>query len=120
MHKAGLQGRKISKKDFWIMYIVIFVTTSDKKEAKRIASAIIKNKLAACVNIIDGIESVFRWNGKLDNAKEAFLIVKSKKQNLNRVIKLVKSLHSYDVPEIIALPVVGGYKNYLRWIDESC
>ena len=101
------------------MHIVIFITTSNKKEAKRIASGILKNKLAACVNIVGGIESLFWWQGKIDSAKEALLIVKSKKQNLDKIIRLVKSLHSYDVPEIIALPVTGGYKPYLRWVDES-
>ena len=101
------------------MYIVIFITASNKKEAKCIAVGLIKNKLAACVNIIDRVDSFFRWQAKLDNAKESLLIVKSKKQNLARIIKLVKSLHSYDLPEIIALPVIGGYKPYLRWIDDS-
>ena len=102
------------------MYIVIFITVSNKKEAKRIAAGLIRNKLAACVNIVDKIESFFWWQGKADKAKEMLLIAKSKKQNLNRIIKLVKSLHSYDLPEIIALPVIAGYKPYLRWIDESC
>lgn len=101
------------------MYIIIFITASNKKEARRIAIGLIKNKLAACVNIIDKVDSFFRWQDKLDNAKEALLIVKSKKQNLAKIIKLVKSMHSYDVPEIIALPLVGGYKPYLRWIDDS-
>lgn len=101
------------------MYIIIFVTTSDKKEARRIASAVIKNRLAACVNIADNIESLFWWQGKVDKAKEALLIIKSKKEKLAKIIKCVKSLHSYEVPEIIALPVVNGYKPYLEWIDES-
>lgn len=101
------------------MYIVIFITVSNKKEAKRIATGLVKGKLAACVNIVEKIESFFRWEGKVDKAKEMLLIAKSKKQNLNRIIKLVKSLHSYEVPEIIALPVAAGYKPYLRWIDDS-
>jgi len=101
------------------MYIVIFITVSNKKEAKRIASGLIRNKLAACVNIALKIESFFWWQGKPDKAKEMLLIAKSKKQNFNKIIKLVKSLHSYEVPEIIALPVAAGYKPYLKWIDES-
>ncbi|MEK6727688.1 MAG: divalent-cation tolerance protein CutA [Candidatus Omnitrophota bacterium] len=101
------------------MYVVIFITVSNKKEAKRIADGLVRDKLAACVNIVDKLESFFWWQGKVDKAKEMLLIAKSKKQNLNRIIKLVKSLHSYEVPEIIALPVVAGYKPYLRWIDES-
>lgn len=102
------------------MYIVIFITVSNKKEAKRIALALVKNKLAACVNVLGGIESFFWWQAKVDCANEALLIVKSGKSKLPKIIKLVKKLHSYKVPEIIALPIIGGYKNYLEWIDESC
>jgi periplasmic divalent cation tolerance protein len=84
-----------------------------------IAQALLKNKLAACVNIIDKIESFFWWQGKIDCAEEALLLVKSKKSKLPKIIKLVKSLHSYSVPEIIALPIIAGEKKYLKWIDES-
>ncbi len=101
------------------MYIVIFITCAKRKEGVLLARALIKKKLAACVNIVDKIESLFRWQGKVDQAKEVLLVVKSKKVNLNRIIKLVKSLHSYQVPEIIALPVVAGNKEYLDWINDS-
>lgn len=101
------------------MHIVIFITAANKKEARRIADKLIKEKLAACVNIVDGIESVFRWQGKVEAGKEVLLIAKSRKAKLNAVIKAVKSAHSYQVPEIIALPVIGGYTPYLNWIDES-
>ncbi|MEW6100703.1 MAG: divalent-cation tolerance protein CutA [Candidatus Omnitrophota bacterium] len=101
------------------MYIVIFVTASNKKEATKIAKGLVENRLAACVNIIDKIGSFFRWKGKVDQSGEALLIIKSKKNKFPRIIKMVKSLHSYEVPEIIALPVLSGYKPYLRWIDDS-
>lgn len=101
------------------MYIVIFITASGRKEAKRIAKALVEKKLAACVNILDGVESLFWWQGKVDSSREALLVVKSKKQKLARIIKLVKSLHGYQVPEIIALPIIAGDKAYLNWIDES-
>jgi len=101
------------------MYIVIFVTAANKKEAGNIAEQLIKNKLAACVNITSEIESVFWWQGEIDRSKETLLVIKSKKSKLPGIIKMVKSLHSYDLPEIIALPIVAGEKNYLRWIDES-
>lgn len=101
------------------MYIVIFVTCANIKEARRIAFMLVKNKLVACVNIIDKIESVYRWRGKVERAKEVLLILKSKKAKLAKVIKLVKSMHSYEVPEIIALPVTNGYQPYLEWLDES-
>lgn len=101
------------------MRVVILITAANKKEAKKIAKALIGSKLAACVNILGEIESLFWWKSKVDTAKEVLLVIKSRKQNLNKIIKLVKSLHSYDVPEIIALPIVGGSKTYLDWIDES-
>ncbi len=101
------------------MYIVIFITASNKNEAERIARALLKNKLAACVNIVGGVESFFWWQGKIDSASEALLVIKSKKQKLNKIIKLVKSMHSYEVPEIIALPIASGSRQYLKWIDES-
>ncbi len=101
------------------MYAVIFITCAHKKEARCIAKALVKNKLAACVNIVDKIESLFWWQGKVDVAGEALLIIKSKREKLTKIIKLVKSMHSYQVPEIIALPIIGGYRPYLEWIDES-
>jgi len=101
------------------MHIVIFVTASNKKEAVKIAEKLIRNRLAACVNIIDRIESVFRWQGKVDRARELLLVIKSAKRMLPKVIKAVRSCHSYDVPEIIALPIAGGFKQYLDWINDS-
>ncbi|MCX5714764.1 MAG: divalent-cation tolerance protein CutA [Candidatus Omnitrophica bacterium] len=101
------------------MYIVIFVTAANKKEASNIAKKLIAAKLAACVNIIDKIDSLFRWQGKLDQAKESFLIIKSRDTKFKQIAKMVKSLHSYEVPEIIALPIVCGDAAYLEWINES-
>ncbi len=101
------------------MYIVILVTAKDKKEAQKISSALIKAKLAACVNIIDKVDSLFFWESKINRAKESLLVIKSKKEKLPRIIKLVRSLHSYKVPEIIAIPIISGDKPYLRWIDAS-
>lgn len=101
------------------MYIVVLVTAGNKKEARKIAMGLIEQKLAACVNIIDKVDSLFFWEAKIDRAKECLLIIKSKKDKLPGIIKLVKSLHSYKVPEIIALPIIAGSKPYLRWIDAS-
>lgn len=101
------------------MYIVVFVTVSNKREADKIARGLLKKKLCACVNIAADIKSVFWWQGKVDTAKEALLIIKSKRAKLSGIIKLVKALHSYAVPEIIALPVIAGDKKYLGWLDES-
>ena len=101
------------------MYIVIFTTCANKKEARRIAEGLIERKFAACVNIMDRLESFFWWQGKVDKAEEALLIIKSKKKNFAKIAKLIKSMHSYDVPEIIALPIISGWGPYLEWLDES-
>jgi len=101
------------------MHVVILVTAGSAKEAQRIAANLIKNKLAACVNIISGMQSVFWWEGKADKAKESLLMIKSKRSLLPKIIKAVRAVHSYEVPEIIALPIIGGERKYLRWIDDS-
>jgi periplasmic divalent cation tolerance protein len=101
------------------MYIVIFITTANKKEAGKIAACLVREKLAACVNIADKIESIFWWQGKVDKTKETLLIIKAQRKKLTKIIKRVEAMHSYQIPEIIALPVISGNKNYLRWIDES-
>lgn len=100
------------------MHIIIFITASHKKEAANIAQQLLKKRLAACVNIIDKIDSFFWWQGKIDYSKEVLLIVKSSKSKINKIIKLVKSIHHYEVPEIIALPIIAGEKKYLSWLDE--
>lgn len=101
------------------MYLVVFVTAGSKEEAEKISSGLLKEKLAACVNIVKGVDSHFWWQGKLDKAKEALLIIKTRKSLFTRLVKKVKSLHSYKVPEIIALAVIAGHKPYLDWIHES-
>ncbi len=100
------------------MYIVILITCSKKQEATKIVKALLEKKLVACVNIIDKVESFFWWKGKIDRAQECLLIAKSTKAKLDKITKVVKSLHSYVVPEIISLPVAGGNKTYLDWIDD--
>src|SRR3989339_60423 len=108
-----------SSTGFENMYIVVFITAGSKEEAQKIARGLLEEKLAACVNIIDGVESHFWWQGKIDSAKEALLVIKTKKELFNKLAKKVKSLHSYSVPEIIALPIVTGNKGYLNWINDS-
>ncbi len=101
------------------MYIVVLVTTSSKKEAQKIAVSLIKQKLAACVNVLDKVDSVFFWENKVQKAKEYLLIIKSTRAKFTQIAKLIKSLHNYKVPEIIALPIIVGDKPYLRWIDAT-
>ena len=101
------------------MHAIIFITAPEKNEAELIAQALLQEKLAACVNLIENIHSFFWWQGKIDNAKEVLLVVKTKKSLVSKLIKKVQVIHSYEVPEIIALPIISGNKKYLNWIDDS-
>ncbi len=101
------------------MYIVILVTAMNVEEANTISKKLVEDKLVACVNILDQVKSIFRWEGKIDEAKEVLMIMKSRKALFEKIVKVVKSLHSYSVPEVIALPVIDGNKDYLDWIKNS-
>jgi periplasmic divalent cation tolerance protein len=100
-------------------YIVVFITVKEPEEAQKIAKALLKRRQAACVNIVAEVESHFWWKDKLDSAKESLLIVKTKESLLPELIKSVKKIHSYTIPEIIAVPIVGGSRDYLEWIDSE-
>jgi periplasmic divalent cation tolerance protein len=100
--------------------IVVLVTCGSAREGRKIARALIERKLAACVNLLPtAIESVYRWKGQIDSAREFLLIVKTIRRRFAAVESEIYRLHSYDVPEIIALPIVSGSRDYLRWIAES-
>lgn len=101
------------------MNIVIFITAKNIKEAKKISAALVKEHAAACVNIVSGVQSFFWWQGKVDAACEALLIVKSQKSCFKKIVKIVKRVHSYQVPEIIALPIVDGEKEYMKWVKKE-
>ena len=97
-------------------YIVVLITTGTPEEAQRIAAVLLEERKAACVNIVPRVSSRFWWRGELDSAEESLLIVKTKATLLDEVVSLVKEAHSYDVAEVIALPIVGGNKDYLDWM----
>jgi len=99
--------------------IIVLVTTSTAEEAHIIADKLLAERKAACVNIVSGVSSFFWWERKVDSARETLLLIKSRKSLLPDVIKLVKANHSYEVPDIIALPIVGGNPDYLEWIEKE-
>ena len=100
--------------------IVVLITTASEEEAHKIAKLLLKEKKAACVNIVPRVDSLFHWKGEIDSAHESLLLVKTRASLLPEVISLVKQAHSYDVPEIIALPIIGGSEEYLTWLDKAC
>jgi periplasmic divalent cation tolerance protein len=100
-------------------YIVVFITAKDAEQAQEIARRLLKQRQAACVNIVPEVSSHYWWKDKLDSATESLLIVKTKESLLPEIISSVKKIHSYSVPEIIALPIIGGSQDYLDWIDNE-
>ena len=100
-------------------HIVVYITVSSPEEGERIAKALVEKKLASCVSIVPGLRSIYHWQGKICDERELLLIAKTRGSLFERLEVEVKSIHSYKVPEIIALPIVKGSKEYIDWIDEN-
>jgi periplasmic divalent cation tolerance protein len=98
---------------------VVLVTTGSLEEAGNIANDLVTTMLAACVNIIPGVTSVYRWEGELQHDREWLLVIKSRRSILDALVQRVQALHSYDLPEIVALPIRGGSEAYLRWLGRE-
>ena len=98
-------------------YIIILVTCKDKLEAEKITQLLLEERLIACGNIISPVTSFFHWHGKIDKAEECLIVMKSRMDLFGQVAERVKGLHSYEVPEVLALPIVEGSKAYLDWMS---
>ena len=98
---------------------VILITASTEEEARKIADSLLTHRKAACVNIVPAVSSTFWWQGKVESEQESLLIIKTTAGLLDEIVSLVKEIHSYDVPEIIALPIIGGNQDYLDWIGKE-
>ncbi len=96
---------------------VVLITTASEEQARSIARLLLNQRKAACVNIMPKIESLYWWKGKLESAREILLIVKTKASLVSDIVDTVKKAHSYEVPEIIALPIIDGNEDYLKWIE---
>ncbi|MGF7117504.1 divalent-cation tolerance protein CutA [Methanobacterium oryzae] len=101
------------------MYALVYITTSSKEESKKIANKLVEEKLAACINIISSIESIYLWKGKIEDDKESLLIAKTKVNTIDMIIKRVKEIHSYETPAILAIPIIEGSKDYLNYLDSE-
>ncbi|MDQ7857984.1 MAG: divalent-cation tolerance protein CutA [Armatimonadota bacterium] len=96
--------------------ILVLVTARDADEAARLARVLVDERLAACVNIVPGVRSLYRWQGRVEDAPEVLLLVKSVRPRLEAIVARVRALHSYSVPEVIAMPITGGSEAYLAWL----
>lgn len=100
--------------------IVVLVTCGSVREARRIADLVVKSRLAACVNILEiPVRSIYRWRERVESARELLLVIKSSRRRFRELQRAIESVHSYEVPEIIALPIQSGSRKYLAWLDES-
>jgi len=98
-------------------YVVVLVTTANREEAEKIAHHLLDEKLIACANVIGPVFSLFWWTGKIEEAEEHIVLMKSRIDLFEKLSEIVKALHSYEVPEIIALPIAKGSEDYLKWLD---
>ncbi len=99
--------------------VVVFVTAPSLAEGEIIGRYLVENRLVACANVIPGVTSIFRWKGNICREAEVLLILKTRKDLSERVLAEIKKRHSYSVPEVIVLPIVGGSEDYLAWVRES-
>ena len=101
------------------MFAVVLVTCPDMASARRVAEGLLKDRLAACINIVSGLKSLFWWKGRLEEADEVLLIIKTRLALVRDLIARVKELHPYEVPEVVTLPIVEGSDDYLAWLGEE-
>ncbi len=101
------------------MVSIIYSTTGSIEEARKIAHMLVEEKVVACVNIIPKIESIYRWKGNIGEDNECVLLAKTTDKNIDKAIQRIKELHFYDVPDIVAIPITHGFKDYLDWVEEE-
>lgn len=99
--------------------VVVYTTCGNITEAELIARNLIDNRVAACVNVIPGLLSYYRWQGKVENDTELLLMIKTSRELVEHVRGALEALHSYDLPEMIVIPIIDGSPNYLEWLDQE-
>ncbi|MFN8542608.1 MAG: divalent-cation tolerance protein CutA [Candidatus Binatia bacterium] len=100
-------------------FVIVLVTVANEEEAERLAYTLVEERLAACANLLGPIRSIFRWQGAVEEASEHLLLLKARRDAVEELSARVRALHSYDVPEVLALPIVAGSEPYLEWLGES-
>ncbi|MCK4763290.1 MAG: divalent-cation tolerance protein CutA [Candidatus Aminicenantes bacterium] len=120
MSDSGLELQQDGKSKGREEFILIVTTVGKPDEAEKLAGMLVKERKAACVSISSPVKSVYRWQGNVEVEAEIMLFIKTVKANYQKVEQLIRENHSYDVPEIIALPIVQGEVKYLQWLREQC
>ena len=100
-------------------YIIVFVTAANKQQAEKFSKDLLKEKLIACANIVDPVSSHFHWDGKVEQAEEVLVIMKSRLDLFEKLSETLTKMHSYEVPEILAIPIIAGSKLYLDWLENN-
>ena len=101
-------------------YVVVFITAGSLEEARKISDGLLADHLVACCNLVSPVQSLFHWQGKICDEQEVLIVAKTKTELFEKIIPRTKELHSYEVPEIIALPILAGSDSYLSWIEDEC
>lgn len=100
-------------------FVMLYVTARDREEAEEIGGEVVKLRLAACANVLDGVHSIYWWEGEVEKASEALLILKTRRALVKEAISKIKEIHSYENPCIVAYPVIAGSEDYLEWIEKE-
>jgi len=101
------------------MAAIVYSTIGSMPDARRIAKLLVEEQIVACVNILPNVESIYRWEGKIETDEEVILLAKTKDENINKAITRIKALHDYELPDIIVIPIIGGLKEYIGYIDKE-
>jgi periplasmic divalent cation tolerance protein len=99
--------------------LIVFVTVSSQEEGERIGSSLVESKLAACVNVLPQVSSIFSWQGKIEKDGEVLLLIKTTRERMDDLAARIKEMHSYDLPEILAVPVFAGSRDYIDWVQQE-
>ena len=100
--------------------VLVYITAATRAEADKICSALVAEKLAACANVLEGVNSLFHWQGRIDSSREVLCMLKSTREKFAALNRRALELHSYDTPCVVALPIIDGNPDFLAWIAESC
>ena len=101
------------------MVALVYSTIDDIIDARKIANILVEEQIAACVNIIPSMESIYKWKGKVENNNEIIILAKTTDENVKKTIKRIQELHNYELPNIIVIPIIGGLKDYLDYINRE-